>query len=73
MSSPADTHLCLVRFWRQAKESDWHFSVQDTASGERLSFATLEDFFIHFLRMTQAGPPSPDGKVTKEAQNTRDV
>jgi len=71
MPSPTDTHLCLVRLWRQAEESDWRFSVQDTASGERLSFTSLEDFFIYFLRLTQDRPQAPDGSSTKGAHNTQ--
>jgi hypothetical protein len=46
-----DYHAYLLRIWRDGQESPWRTSLVDPHSGEKMSFASLEQMwsFLHGL------------------------
>ena len=63
MTSPATYHSFLVRLWREpdvkwaALASDWQSEIEHIQSGQRWSFATLDEM-LDFLRQQMLDPIS---------------
>lgn len=57
MSDPKSFHSYLLRLWCNGESlHDWHALLVDSQTGERISFATLEQLFVFLLEaVTRAG------------------
>lgn len=44
----------LLRIWVESNEEDtWWYSLEDTRTGKRLGFTSLEKFCAYIIRITQ--------------------
>lgn len=53
----------LIRLWREGVNRPWRISLQDTASGERKGFASLDEavnFLTHQLEPGEPASPRPE-------------
>jgi hypothetical protein len=42
---PSEYHAFLLRIWRVDARQDWHASLQNTETGQRSHFRTLDELF----------------------------
>jgi hypothetical protein len=42
---PSEYHAFLLRIWRVDARPDWHASLQNTETGQRFHFRTLDELF----------------------------
>lgn len=55
--TPAEYHSYLVRIWRPTPQTRWRIMVEAVATGERRSFASLEELVALFASHLHS-PPS---------------
>lgn len=52
VSDTSHYHAFLLRLWRDGDTTPWRATVQDTRTGERLNFATLQLLLTFLERQT---------------------
>jgi hypothetical protein len=58
-------HAYLLRMWCSAEDGCiWQASLQDSKSGERIGFASLEGLFAYLMQTTE--PPNPQSHPSQK-------
>lgn len=57
-ATPGDYHSYLVRIWRPSSQAPWRIMAEAVATGERRTFASLEEL-LGFLQIPLQSPPAP--------------
>lgn len=59
--TPGDYHSYLVRIWRPGPQVGWRIMAEAVATGERRSFASLEELCAFLQTELRASAAPPDG------------
>ncbi|MCL4860263.1 MAG: hypothetical protein KJZ93_12685 [Caldilineaceae bacterium] len=56
--APGEYHSYLVRIWRPGPQAAWRIMAEAVVTGERRTFASLEEL-LGFLQTELRSPPAP--------------
>jgi hypothetical protein len=63
-------HAFLLRLWPElssrAGADSWRATLEDARTGQRLSFASLEQLFAHLLQLAETGTENRGGAPKPE-------
>lgn len=57
MTRPANKYSMILRMWcaDQSDTTCWRASLEDSETGKRLGFSSLEQLFVYLLDLTEKG------------------
>ncbi len=58
-----NSHSYILLLWRadEREASNWHASLEDTSTGERFGFASLEQLFVFLMEQSEKDSSKSSG------------